>query len=155
MPVIDVSAVGRGAFKVQHWRPATGARGRRSRGRLLPVTGWVTPFGDGGAGGVPQGAGVVPVAMQLEHGVHDVLDAAALVDDAAEVAQVLLARGDALGEVGCADALVPRHDDLRVQGGDFVQAGDPRLAAVLVGLGGHHVHAVVGDGAPGHGVGAL
>jgi hypothetical protein len=27
---------------------------------------------------VPQGAGVVPVAVQLEHGVHDVLDAAAV-----------------------------------------------------------------------------
>ena len=93
--------------------------------------------------------------MQLEHGVHDVLDAAALVDDAwVKVApQVLLARGDALGQVGRADALVPGHDDLRVQGGDGVQAGDPRLAAVLVGLGGHHVHAVVDDVAADHGGG--
>src|ERR1700684_2290777 len=99
------------------WRPATGARGRRSRGRLPSVTSWVTSFGDGGAGGVPQGAGVVPVAVQLEHGVHAVLDAAALVDDAAEVAQVLLARTDALGQVGRADALLPRPDDLRGQGG--------------------------------------
>jgi hypothetical protein len=40
------------------------------------MTSWLTPFGDGGAGGVPQGAGVVPVAVQLEHGVRDVLDAA-------------------------------------------------------------------------------
>lgn len=64
--------------------------GRSSR-RLPPVTGWLTSFGDGGAGGVPPGAGVVPVAVQFEHGVHDVLEAAAFVDDAAEVAQVLLA----------------------------------------------------------------
>src|ERR1700693_729176 len=104
---------------VVSWRPATGARG----GRLPPPAGWLAPFSDGGAGGVPQGAGVVPVAVQLEHGVHDVLDAAALVDDAGEVAQVLLARADALGQVGRADALVPRRDDLRIQGGDRVQTG--------------------------------
>src|ERR1700676_4005658 len=134
---------------VVSWRPATGARG----GRLPPAAGWLAPFGDGGAGRVPQGSGVVAVAVQLEHGVHDVLDAAALIDGAGEVAQVLLARADALGQVGRADALVPRHDDLRVQGGDFVQAGDPRLAAVLVGLGGHLVHAVVDDVAAGNGGG--
>jgi hypothetical protein len=88
---LDEGLPGRGPLRRSRWtetgwRPATGARGRRSRGRLLPVTSWLTPFGDGGAGGVPQGAGVVPVAVQFEHGVHDVLDAAALVDDAAEVA---------------------------------------------------------------------
>ena len=52
-------------------------------------------------------------------------DAATLVDDPADVAQVPLARGDALGQVGRADALVPGHDDLRVQGGDGVQVVDP------------------------------
>jgi hypothetical protein len=80
-------------------------------------------LGDGDAGGVPQGAGVVAVAVQLEHRVDDVLDAAAVVDDAAEVAQVLLARADAPGQVGRADALVPRDDDPGVEGGDGAQAG--------------------------------
>src|SRR3984957_10043058 len=129
------------------------SQGARIVVTLAPGDSWLSSLGDGGAGGVPQGAGVVPVAVQLEHGVHDVLDAAAVVDNAAEVAQVLLARGDALGQVGRADALVPRHDDMRVQGGDGVQAGDPCLAAVLVGLGGHHVHAVVDDVAADHGGG--
>src|ERR1700676_1155742 len=94
---------------VVSWRPATGARG----GRLPAAAGWLAPVGDGAAGRMPQGSGVVAVAVQLEHGVHDVLDAAALVDDAGEVAQVLLARADALRHVGRAGALVSRPDHLQ------------------------------------------
>ena len=72
------------------------------------VTSWSAALGDGGAGGVPEHAGVVPVAVQLEHGSDDILDAAVFADDAAEVAQVLLAR---------ADALVPGDYDRRVERG--------------------------------------
>jgi hypothetical protein len=73
---------------------------------MLGLLHWLfgVALGDCDAGGVPQGAGVVPVAVQREHGVDDVLGAAVLVDDAAEVARVLLAGADALGQVGRAGA---------------------------------------------------
>src|ERR1700684_4078895 len=64
--------------------------------------------------------------------------------------QVLLARADAVRQVGCTDALVAGDHGLRVEGGDLVEAGDPCLAAALVGLCGHHVHAVVDDVAADH-----
>ena len=58
-------------------------------------------------------------------------------------AQVLLAGGDVLGQVGRAGALVPGDDNLRFQGGDGIQAGDPCFAAGFVGLGGHRASAIL------------
>src|SRR5690349_23857373 len=84
---------------------------------------------DGGACGVPKDTWVVPVTVQFEHGRDDVGDAVLLVDDAAEVAQVLLGRADAFGQVGRADALVP---------GFVVVAGSPMLI--------HHWYFLPGGG---------
>ena len=68
--------------------------GDSSIGRCLRHT--PLAFVDGGAGGVPQGPWVVPGAMQLEHCLNDVGNTVSFVDYACEVAQVLLARTDAL-----------------------------------------------------------
>jgi len=56
---------------------------------------------------MPKHARVVSVAVQLSHRGDDVFHAAALVDDAAEVAQVLLSRGDRVWSVSGAYVLVP------------------------------------------------
>jgi hypothetical protein len=65
--------------------------------------------------------------VQFKQGRDDVGDSVSLVDNATEVAQVLLAGGDVLGQVGRTGALVPGDDDLRFQGGDGIQAGDRRI----------------------------
>ena len=102
-------------------------------------------LGDGCARGVPQDARVVPVAVDLEHGADDILNTAAVVDDATEVAEILLAGADVLWQVSRTDSLAPRDHDLWLKRSDSVKAGDPRFAALLVGLGCEHVHAVVDD----------
>jgi hypothetical protein len=92
--------------------------------------------------------------VQLEHPVDQVLHAAALPRDGGEVAHVLPARREGvLRHIGCSRALVAGDDDLGVQRGDRVDAGDPGLAPGLVGRVEHHVHVVVDDVAGHNGVG--
>src|SRR6266699_155152 len=96
-------------------------------------------LGHGLAGAVPEHARVVPVSVQGQHLGDDRLDGVLFLNDAREVAQVLLALVYRAGGVGGADPLVSRHDGRRAEGGDRVQAGDPGLAGGGVGIGGHHV----------------
>jgi len=89
--------------------------------------------------------GLVAFAVQVEHAVDQLLDRAAPVRDRGEVAQVLLARCEVLRKVGGTDTLVTSNHDLRVQRGDRVDAGDPRLTLCLVRFVHHHVNVVVDD----------
>src|SRR5258706_6959682 len=100
---------------------------------------------DGRAGGVPERPRIVTIAVDLEHRRNDVGDITAAVDDAAEVAKVLLAPLDAVRCIRSADSLVACHHDLGVQRGNRVQTGDPRLPQRLVRLCSHHVYSVVHD----------
>src|SRR3984957_5860504 len=112
--------------------------GHNARSGLLPLL-------DGLARAVPHDARVVAVGVQLEHRRNDALDRLLAGGHAREVPQVLLGFADRLRIVGRADALVAGDDDPRLQGGDPVEAGDPVLASLLVGFGGHHLDLVVDD----------
>src|SRR5437899_13026659 len=81
--------------------------------------------------------------MQLKHAVDQVLHRAALLREGGEVTQVPLAGREVLRQVRRPHALVTGDDDLRVQRGDYVDAGDPGLALRLIGLVHHHVDVVV------------
>src|SRR5258707_15553420 len=81
--------------------------------------------------------------MQLEHAVDQVHHRTALLREGGEVTQVSLAGGEVPWQVRRPYALVTGDDDLRVQRGDHVDAGDPGLALRLIGLVHHHVHVVV------------
>src|SRR4029077_2735616 len=81
--------------------------------------------------------------MYLEHAVDQVLHRAALLREGREVTQVHLAGREVLWPVRRPHALVSGNDDLRVQRGDRVDAGDPGLPFRFVGLVHHHVDVVV------------
>src|SRR4029077_13748365 len=68
---------------------------------------------------------------------------AALLRAGGEVTQVPLAGREVLWQVRRPHALVTGDDDLRVQGGGRVDAGDPGLPLRLICLVHHHVHVVV------------
>src|SRR5438445_8556091 len=77
---------------------------------------------------VPHHAGVVAIAVEVEHRRDDVLDGLLLVDDSREISQVLLRRANRLGRERRPDAMVPGDDDLRLERCDLVEVGDPVLA---------------------------
>src|SRR6267154_4647157 len=91
--------------------------------------------------------------MQLEHAVDQVLHRAASLRDGGEVTQVPLAGREVLRQVRRPHALVTSDDDLRVQRGNRVDAGDPGLALRRIRLVHHHVHVVVDHITADNGVG--
>src|SRR6267378_6178103 len=91
--------------------------------------------------------------MQLEHAVDQVLHGAAFLREGGEVTQVLLAGREVLRSIRRPDALVTSDDDLRVQRGDRIDAGDPGLALRRIRLVHHHVHVVVDHITADNGVG--
>src|ERR1700724_2984898 len=87
---------------------------------------------DGFACAVPYDAGVVANGVQFHHRVDDALDALLGVDDAGEVAKVLLGLADRPGVGGSSDAVVAGDDDLRVQCRDLVEVVGPVLPGLSV-----------------------
>ncbi len=79
----------------------------------------------------------------VQHRGDDLLGGVALGGDAREVTQVPLALLEGVARVRGADPLVARDHDVRIEGGDGVDASDPRLARGRVGEGGQHVYLVV------------
>src|SRR3989442_11873964 len=119
--------------------PPGRAVGWSVRTAKLPDRCGSSPTSDFGSGRDPEGVRLVALAMQLEHAVDQVLHGAAFLREGGEVTQVLLADREVLRSIRRPHALVTSDDDLRVQRGDRIDAGDPGLALRRIRLVHHHV----------------
>jgi len=93
---------------------------------------------------VPQGAAVGPRGIAFDHPGDDADRCCFLGGDPGEIPQILLGFPNDLRIVVVLDFLVAGNDDGGFERPNFVKVGDPLCPLGFTGLGGHHVHLVVG-----------